>query len=51
MKIIIAGYGFVGGACFPKDTKAFINYAENLNTPITVLEETVKYNDKVRNKP
>jgi UDPglucose 6-dehydrogenase len=40
-----------GGACFPKDTKAFIKYAENLNTPITVLEETVKYNDKVRNKP
>jgi len=39
-----------GGACFPKDTKAFINYAKNLNTPITVLEETAKYNDKVRNK-
>jgi len=43
------GRGF-GGACFPKDTKAFIKYAKNLNTPITVLEETAKYNDKVRNK-
>jgi UDPglucose 6-dehydrogenase len=41
------GRGF-GGACFPKDTKAFIKYAKNLNTPITVLEETAKYNDKVR---
>jgi UDPglucose 6-dehydrogenase len=38
-----------GGACFPKDTKALINYAKNLNTPITVLEETAKYNDKIRN--
>jgi len=39
-----------GGACFPKDTKALINYAKNLNTPMTVLEETAKYNDKIRNK-
>jgi Trk K+ transport system NAD-binding subunit len=37
MEIIIAGYGFVGKAV-----------AKNLNTPITVLEETAKYNDKVR---
>jgi UDPglucose 6-dehydrogenase len=37
-----------GGACFPKDTKSFINYANCLNTPITVLEESVKYNDKIR---
>lgn len=42
------GFRGFGGACFPKDTKAFIKYAKNLNTPITVLEETVKYNDKVR---
>jgi UDPglucose 6-dehydrogenase len=37
-----------GGACFPKDTKAFIHYANDLNTPITVLEEVVKYNEKIR---
>jgi UDPglucose 6-dehydrogenase len=42
------GFRGFGGACFPKDTKAFIKYAESLNTPITLLEETVKYNDKVR---
>ena len=37
-----------GGACFPKDTKAFIHYANDLNKPITVLEEVVKYNEKIR---
>jgi len=40
-------FGF-GGACFPKDTNAFIKYAQNLNTPITVVEEVVKYNNKIR---
>jgi UDPglucose 6-dehydrogenase len=39
-----------GGACFPKDTKAFINYANDLNIPITVLEEVVKYNEEIRKK-
>jgi UDPglucose 6-dehydrogenase len=37
-----------GGACFPKDTKAFIHYANDLNKPITVVEEVVKYNEKIR---
>lgn len=37
-----------GGACFPKDTKSFLEYSKNLNKPITILEETVKYNDKIR---
>jgi len=40
-------FGF-GGACFPKDTNAFIHYAKNLNTPVTVVEEVVKYNNKIR---
>ena len=42
------GHRGFGGACFPKDTKSFIEYANHLNTPITILEETVKYNDKIR---
>jgi UDPglucose 6-dehydrogenase len=37
-----------GGACFPKDTKAFIQYANDLNKPITIVEEVVKYNEKIR---
>lgn len=37
-----------GGACFPKDTKSFIEYADHLNTPITILKETVKYNEEIR---
>lgn len=37
-----------GGHCLPKDTKAFIKYSYDLNTPITVLEESVEYNNKIR---
>lgn len=37
-----------GGACFPKDTKAFIQYAESLNAPISILETAVLYNKTVR---
>ena len=37
-----------GGACFPKDTKAFIRYANGLNTPLDILETAVEYNKKVR---
>lgn len=39
-----------GGHCFPKDTKAFIKYAKNLNTPLEILEAVVNYNGKIRNK-
>jgi len=37
-----------GGACFPKDTKAFIKYANGLNTPLEILETAIEYNKKVR---
>ena len=37
-----------GGACFPKDTKAFIRYANGLNTPLDILDTAVEYNKKVR---
>ena len=39
--------GFAG-ACFPKDTKAFAKYAENLNTPATILEAVINYNHQIR---
>jgi UDPglucose 6-dehydrogenase len=38
-----------GGACFPKDTNAFIKYADSLNTPVTVVESAVQYNKTIRN--
>jgi len=37
-----------GGHCFPKDTKAFIKYANGLNTSLEILETAVEYNKKVR---
>jgi len=37
-----------GGHCFPKDTQAFIKYANGLNTPLDILETAVEYNKKVR---
>jgi UDPglucose 6-dehydrogenase len=37
-----------GGACFPKDTKAFRKYAHGLNKPITVLDSAIEYNETVR---
>lgn len=40
-----------GGACFPKDTNAFIHYSDILNISHTILESAVKYNKKVRKNP
>jgi UDPglucose 6-dehydrogenase len=37
-----------GGACFPKDTKAFRKYAYSLNKPVTVLDSAMDYNETVR---
>lgn len=37
-----------GGHCFPKDTKTFIKYGHSLNTPVTLVESAVEYNEKVR---
>jgi len=38
------GFEGWGGACFPKDTAALIKYAQDLNTPITMVESAVKAN-------
>jgi nucleotide sugar dehydrogenase len=40
-------YGF-GGACFPKDTEAFIKYAEALNVNLNTLSAAVKKNTLLR---
>lgn len=37
-----------GGACFPKDTQAFIKYAKTIDSPFSILEASVEYNKAVR---
>ena len=37
-----------GGACFPKDTNAFVNYADRLNKSATIVDSAIKYNKKIR---
>ncbi len=40
-------FGF-GGACFPKDTSALANYAENLNVNMEILEKAISLNNDLR---
>jgi len=40
-------YGF-GGQCFPKDAKAFLQMSKVLSKDFTLLEETLKINEKIR---
>jgi nucleotide sugar dehydrogenase len=40
-------YGF-GGACFPKDTKAFVQFAKD-SGPLELLEHVIKLNNEIRN--
>jgi UDPglucose 6-dehydrogenase len=37
-----------GGACFPKDTNAFIHYTDQLGLIHTLVESAIKYNKKIR---
>jgi UDPglucose 6-dehydrogenase len=37
-----------GGHCFPKDTAAFIQWTNTIGSPITLVEESVKYNHQIR---
>lgn len=39
-----------GGACFPKDSLAFIKYAEKLGTQLNSLKTTVKVNNSIRSQ-
>lgn len=40
-------YGW-GGACFPKDTKAFVHYSKSIDRPISLIESAIIYNNKIR---
>ena len=37
-----------GGACFPKDSNALVNYAEEQNINLSVLKAVIKKNNKIR---
>ena len=37
-----------GGACFPKDTRAIISLAENMNLEFDLLKEVVNINNNIR---
>ncbi len=39
-----------GGACFPKDSAAFIKFSKQLNKELSVLSTAVKTNNKIRRK-
>jgi len=39
-----------GGACFPKDTNAFKNYAESLNIDFALLKLAITKNNEIRSK-
>jgi len=41
-------FGF-GGHCFPKDTEAFLNYAQSKNIKMSVLKKATETNKKLRN--
>ena len=40
-------FGF-GGACFPKDTSALINYADSLDVDLSLIKDAIKQNNKIR---
>ena len=37
-----------GGHCFPKDTQAFVRWADTVGKPATLVESAIQYNKKVR---
>lgn len=45
-KFLQAGFGY-GGSCFGKDTKAISSYARLLNSPLSVVDDTIEINDLI----
>lgn len=39
-----------GGACFPKDSLAFVKYGKSLGSSLSILEQVIKTNNKIRSK-
>jgi len=37
-----------GGACFPKDTAAFVQWSTTIGSPVSLVEESVNYNRRIR---
>jgi UDP-glucose 6-dehydrogenase len=37
-----------GGACFPKDTAAFVQWSNTIGSPASLVEESVNYNRRIR---
>ena len=48
-KFLHTGPGY-GGSCFPKDTIALVKTAKDNNTPVSLVEETVRYNSLRKNE-
>lgn len=44
------GHRGFGGMCFPKDTKSFVKYSTDLNTPITIVDAAIEYNKIVQKR-
>lgn len=42
-------FGF-GGACLPKDSKAFFDYSKKMNQPLDLLKEAIFSNNLIRSK-
>lgn len=37
-----------GGACFPKDTEAFVQWTTSIGAPATLVSDAIKYNRQIR---
>jgi UDPglucose 6-dehydrogenase len=47
-KFLHPGPGY-GGSCFPKDTKALVRTATDVNSPLSVIEAAIEANEKQKN--